>query len=410
MSGDYRTRTLEQHWRSASSQFPVLLLTGPRQVGKTTVLRHLSDDRRAYVTLDDPGLRALARTDPALFLQRFKPPVLIDEVQYAPELFPHIKMLVDRQPAAGDFWLTGSQQFRMMQNVAETMAGRVAVVQMLGFSLRERDGRDGAVGPFMPTPEELTRRSASGVALDLASVFETIWTGSMPVLATGAVTRPDLYYASYVQTYLERDVRDLTQVGDLETFLRFLRAAAARTGQVLNLSNLARAAGVSVPTARSWMSILEASYQVLLLRPWHSNLTKRLTRRPVLYFLDTGLCSWLTNWTSPATLATGAMSGAIFETWVIGEILRSWWHRLREAPLWFYRDRDGREIDLLLTMDQRLHPVEIKLGASPRDTWSRHFRALDSLALERGPGAIVCLAEHQAPHVRGVEIVPAGLL
>lgn len=411
----YVERAIEDRIREISTQFVVLLVTGPRQVGKTTLLRHLAASEsgggeRHYVTLDDPALRMLAREDPALFLQRFPPPVLIDEVQYAPELLPHVKMHVDERGKPGDFWLTGSQHFQAMQGITESLAGRVAILDLLGFSAREADGREARLPPFLPTPERLEARAGSAASLDLHAVFEKIWRGSFPALIAGPVHERDLFFASYVQTYLQRDVRDLAQVGDESTFLRFLRACAARTGQLLNLSDLARDVDIGVSTARRWLEILEGTRQVYLLRPWHDNLTKRLVKAPKLYFLDTGLAAHLTEWSSARALAAGAMAGAIFETHVVAEILKSAWHRVERPSLWFYRDRDGREIDLVIERDGRLHPIEIKLGATPKKSWNRAFRVLEKRDRERGHGAVVCLYPTPIPLDEQTTVVPVGLL
>ncbi len=406
----YYPRTLDSCWMDASQQFPVLLLTGPRQVGKTTLLQHVCGPERNYVSLDDPALRALTMEDPGLFLQRFAPPVLIDEIQYAPQLLPHIKMAVDASQQAGSFWLTGSQQFQMMKGVSETLAGRVAIMHLLGFSGRERQRLELDVPPFLPTLQRAEERKASGSSTNLKRVYRQIWTGGFPALIAGPARNRDIFYSSYLQTYLQRDVRDLAQVGNEAAFLRFLKACAARTGQLLNRSDLARDADISVNTAKSWLSVLEASLQVYLLQPYHSNVTKRLVKRPKLYFLDTGLCAYLTEWSSPETLEAGAMSGAIFETHAVVEVLKSWWHRGQFPPIYYYRNRDGKEIDLLVSSDQRLYPLEVKKSATPNRNWSEAFAALRSLPEETGEGAVVCLCRDILPLSEKVVAFPIGLL
>lgn len=406
----YRSRALEDGVLEASQQLPVLLVTGPRQVGKTTLLRHLCGSDRSYVTLDDPTLRELAVADPALLLQRFPPSVLIDEVQYAPQLLPYIKMDVDRIKTPGRYWLTGSQHFLAMRDVTESLAGRVAILNLLGFSIREGDGREIRLPPFLPTRQRLMDRATSERATSLADVFERIWRGSFPALVAGPVRDRDLFYGSYLQTYLQRDVRDLAQIGNQEAFVRFVSAAAARTGQLLNLSDLARDVDVSVPTARSWLSILEDSFQVLLLRPYHTNVTKRLVKTPKLYFLDTGMAAYLTRWSTPDTLAVGALAGPIFETFVVAEILKSFWHRVRRPAIYFYRDRDGREVDLVIEHDGRLHGVEVKMAASPRRDWGRTFAPLHKLDLPVGDCAVVSLAPELLPLDANTWAVPVGLV
>jgi uncharacterized protein len=406
----YINRTLATHLRTATRHFPVVLVTGARQVGKTTFLKAMSDENRNYISLDDPRLVELARTDPALFLQRFPGPVLIDEIQYAPELLPHIKMAVDGDRTPGRFWLTGSQQFHLMRNVSESLAGRVGIIRMLGLSRREQDQNEVDTPPFLPEMENLAQRFATSPPLTLPAVYERIWRGSFPALTADSQLDRNLFFSSYVQTYVQRDVRDLARVGDETAFLRFVRACAARSAQLLNMADLARDAGVAPNTAKSWLSILEASGLVFLLEPYHTNVTKRLIKSPKLYFLDTGLCSWLTEWTSPATLEAGAASGAIFETWVIGEILRSWWHQGERASFYFYRDKDHKEIDLLILQDARIYPIEIKKSASPDRRIARQFGILDKLPLQRGPGAVVCLMEHSLPLSEKVVTVPAGAI
>jgi len=406
----YKERTLETFFKKAASQFPVMLVTGARQVGKTTFLKHLSSEGRLYVTLDDPLVLNLARQDPALFMQRFPTPVLIDEIQYAPELLPYIKMEVDRNRKPGLFWLTGSQQFQLMKGVSESLAGRVGVVQLLGLSHRESAGQGQSATPFLPMPEDIQSRMMSGGKLTLKDIYKIIWRGSFPEVALKAKTDRDLFYSSYVQTYLQRDIRDLARVGDEMAFLRFLRAAAARSGQLLNMADLARDADVAPNTVRSWLSILQTSGIVYLLEPYHTNVTKRLVKTPKLYFLDTGLCAYLTEWSSPETLEAGAMSGAVLETWIMVEILKSWWHNGLRAPFYYYRDKDQKEVDLLIVRDGTVYPLEFKKTASPGKDAVRHFQALEKLNMPVGPGGVVCLASQSLPLTSNTTSIPVSAI
>lgn len=405
---NYKARTLELFFKKAAGQFPVMLVTGPRQIGKTTFLKHLSGADRSYITLDDPLTCALAREDPALFLQRFQPPLLIDEIQYAPQLLPHIKMAVDKDRSAGQYWLTGSQQFHLMKGVSESLAGRVGVVNLLGFSRRELLNHAETM-PFIPTPEVLKERSASPDLL-LPDLYKKIWLGSFPALHQENAVDRDLFYGSYVQTYLQRDVRDLANVGDESVFFRFLRTCAARTGQMINMQELCRDSDINQATGKRWLSILENSGIVYLLEPFHSNISKRLIKTPKLYFLDTGLATYLTEWSSAATLEAGAMSGAVLETWVVSEVLKSWWHNGKRAPLYYYRDKDTREVDLLIHQDGVLYPLEIKKSAKPDKDTVRHFRALELLKQPVGSGVVLSLAPMRLPLTERAEAVPVGWL
>jgi len=406
----YIHRTLERFFRKAAGQFPALLVSGPRQVGKTTLLRHMGTKRRRYVTLDDPMTRRLALEDPDLFFQRFPPPVAIDEIQYAPGLLPFIKMAVDTARSPNLFWLTGSQQFHVMKGVSESLAGRAGILNLLGLSQRELAGRPREDRPFLPDPKEIARRTKSSPPLGLKEAYRNIWRGTLPAIATSEAMDRNIFYGSYVQTYLQRDMRDLARVGDEMAFLRFLRAVAARTAQLLNLSDLARDADIAPNTAKQWLSILQTSGIVYLLEPFHKNLTKRLIKAPKLYMTDTGLAAYLTEWSSFETLEAGAMSGAILETWIIVEILKSYWHNGRRAPLYYYRDRDQVEIDLLILEDGILYPVECKKTTTPSGDAVRHFGALEKLGMPIGHGGVVCLASEAAPLTRGAQIIPLAAL
>jgi hypothetical protein len=405
----YYKRTLYNRWLEISEQFPVLLLTGPRQIGKTTFLKHISEQERTYVTLDDPDKRLLAKEDPAMFFRRYQPPILIDEIQYAPGLLSYIKMEVDSNHKAGQFWLTGSQQFQMMEGISETLAGRVAIINMLGFSGNERHRENIEEQPFLPTQELLENRLTKIKNVESKNFYDEIWQGSFPALVTSKVKDWEVFYSSYLRTYLERDVRDLAQVGDEGAFLTFLKACAARTAQILNLTELARDADISVKTAKNWLSILQASFQVFLLQPYHSNLTKRLVKRPKLYFLDTGLCSYLTEWTTSKALSAGAMSGAILETYALAEILKSWWHQCKMPSIYYYRDKDGVEMDFLLTQNQKFYPLEVKKSASPKKKWTSAFSTVSRLG-QIDSGGVLCLCKELLPMGKNIYAIPINII
>lgn len=406
----YVPRTLENFINNSARQFPVLLLTGARQVGKTTCMRYLAEKERAYVSLDDPLILNLAKEDPALFMQRFPPPVLIDEIQYAPELLPYIKMEVDRKRKPSSFWITGSQQFHLMKGVSETLAGRVGILNLLGLSRKEMLGRGYNIKPFLPDSEVLSERLETEAKLDLKTLYRLIWRGSFPEVALHNDLDWNLFYSSYVQSYIQSDIRDLAKVGDERAFVRFLRSSAARTGQLLNMSELARDADIASNTAKNWLSLLQASGTVYLLEPYFSNITKRMVKRPKLYFLDTGLCSYLTEWLTPETLEAGAMSGAIFETWVLGELLKSYWHNGLKAPFFYYRDKDQKEMDLIIIRNGLLYPLEFKKTASPNKKEAKNFHLLEKLKTPLGPGGVISLADQFLPLTSTVHTIPVAAL
>lgn len=394
-----------------SRAFPVLLVTGPRQAGKTTLLRQCADPSRAYVTLDDANERSLATSDPMLFLQRHAGPILIDEVQYAPALFPALKLVADRSEANGQVWLTGSQRFDLMRGLSESLAGRIGILELAGLSQAELAGRATNGRHFVPSEAwiALARRWAPGPQ-GVRAVFEAIWRGGLPRIALDPEVPRDVFYASYVQTYLQRDVRAMTGVADEVAFFRFLRASAARTGQLLNYRDLARDVDVDPKTAKSWMSVLISTGLVHLMPPWHGNVTSRLVKTPKLYFLETGLAAYLTRWSTALSLEAGAMSGAILETYVVAEILKSYQNEGLSAPLYFYRDRDGREVDLLIECDDTLFPVEIKKTAAPSTRTIGPFDSLRRLGRTIGPGAVLCLCESDVPLSREVVAIPTSYL
>ena len=387
-------------------QFPVLMVTGARQVGKTTLLKMI-DPKRNFVTLDDPQLRDLARRDPLLFLQSYPTPLTIDEVQYAPELLPYIKMAVDANPdVMGQFWLTGSQQFELMKNVGESLAGRVALLPLGGITQGEENGAAFQKPfSFLETPPN-SFAQFEGVR----EVFARIYRGTYPALVSGRVKDVQTFYRSYVATYVERDVRQMTNVADTVRFLQFLKVMASRVGGLLNLSDVARDVGISQPTAKAWLSILEASGLVYLLRPYKTNIGSRLVKTPKVYFMDTGLCCYLTGWTSAATACEGAMSGALLENYVVSELVRSFWNVGEEVPLYFYRDKCGVEVDVVYERDGVLYPVEIKKTASPSLADVKAFKKLASNGCNLGQGSVVCLSPRTYPLSQDVRVIPVGSL
>ena len=399
----YRRREAEATLLSLMGQFKVVLVTGARQVGKTTMLQHVLPEDFRYVTLDDPRAGVLAREDPALFFDANRLPVAVDEVQRVPGLFQQVKFLVDQSPETGCVVLTGSQTFHLMQGVSESLAGRVAILEMTGMSLRELTGCGGR-GPYVPSEVGDDGRCESPENLDL---WATIHRGSMPRLMDPSVSW-DAFYTGYVRTYLERDVRDLITVKDEASFYHFLVACAARTGRLVNHSAFARDAGVDTKTAQSWLSVLQASGVVRLLRPFWSNATKRLTKTPKLYFTDTGLACHLLGWSSPETLRRGAMAGQVFETFVVGEVVKSYLNAGGDARnVHFYRDARQREIDLIIQEGRVLHPVEIKTSATVTREAAAGFSVLNDVGdYDVGAGAIICQAREPYPVTATVKAVP----
>lgn len=415
----YIKRAAEDAAIKISKTFPVLLITGPRQVGKTTLLQKIAEENRNYVTLDDPDARMLAKKDPALFMQRYTPPVIIDEIQYAPELLPYIKMSVDQSKRKGDFWLTGSQAFQTMQNVSESLAGRVGIIRLLGLSSSEINGI--ASEPFLPTAEHLMQRMNAAQKMGLNEIYQRIFKGFMPAVYTDDIDL-ETYYKSYVNTYLQRDIRDLTQVADEMAFLNFMTVVAARTGKPIVYDEIARDAGISPPTAKKWLSILVSSNIIALVQPYHNNILKRVIKSPLMHFLDTGLCAYLLKWGNAETLEKGAMSGAFFESYVFAEIYKSWLNAGKEPPVFYYRDKDKKEIDLLILQDGVIYPIECKKAASPGTDAVKHFKILNPISepekfgeleqmkIEIGTGSVVCMANDLLPIDQKNWYVPVWLV
>jgi predicted AAA+ superfamily ATPase len=385
-------RTIQPVIERVSKAFPVLLLTGMRQIGKSWVVEHLGANGRRYVSLDDIKARTLARIDPQRFIEENPPPVIIDEVQYAPELFSQIKIYVDKAKKEGAFWLTGSQIYRLIKGIQESLAGRVAILEMLGFSYKEIIKEPGNSAPFLPSLK-LTKKAPGSRPLTSPQVFEKIWLGSFPRLIVNrkAAEMRTLFYSSYIQTYIERDVKDFYNIENALNFYNFLVAAAARTGQLLNYSDLARDAHIDLRTAKLWLEILERSGVVHLLYPYHSNNSKRTVKTPKLYFLDTGLASYLCSWDTPETLRNGAQSGSMLETYAFAEIMKSYWHNGETPSIFFYRDTDQKEVDFLIEKNMTLYPVEVKKTANPNADDFKVFKTLSVFKKPVGTGAVICL-------------------
>ena len=401
----YISRSLETVVKQVTLEYPVVLVAGPRQVGKTTMLQKLMEGtERGYVTLDDLNERSLAKTDPEMFLQLHKPPVLIDEVQYAPELFTYIKIYADSHQEPGAFWLIGSQVFKLIHGVQESLAGRVAVLSMT--SLAQAELCQAPMSPFQIELSELMARAETRKAADTEEIFERIYCGSMPAIASGKNSNSQIFYSSYLSTYIQRDVKELSDAVDALKFLRFMTAVAARCSQMLNIAEIAQDADINQKQAKDWLQILETLGIIFYLHPYSNNLLKRLVKTPKLYFYDSGLVCYLTRWSSAEVLQSGAMNGAMLENYVVSEIAKTYLNSGKEPYMYYYRDKDAREIDIVLEHDGILNPIEIKKTANPGSTLTKGFSLLDKASVPRGNGAVVCMKQSVGVIDRENFIVP----
>lgn len=408
---EYISRHMENRVLELSKSYSAILLTGPRQAGKTTMLRALAEKEnigRKYVTLDDFAERDMAKNDPALFLQLHQPPVLIDEVQYAPELFTYIKIHVDEHHNPGAFWMTGSQIFRLMRGVQESLAGRVALLHMSPLSQREIIGAPCA--PFAPELERLLAERDQINPVTTPELFARLWRGSMPGLISGPMLDRNIFYSSYLSTYVERDVRELSGSVDALKFNRFVTAVAARCSQLLNYNALAEDADIDIQTSKAWINILETLGIIFLLHPYSNNVLKRTIKTPKVYFYDTGLVCYLTRWSSPEVAESGAMSGALLENFTVSELMKSYQNAGLEPYLSFYRDRDAKEIDVILEGDGKLCPLEIKKTATPDRRLTRVFNVIDRSPLQLGTGAVLCMADKFSAFDSNNLIVPIWMI
>ncbi|HCR39819.1 MAG TPA: ATPase [Lachnospiraceae bacterium] len=406
---NYIKRDIEAFVLDTSKEYAGILITGPRQVGKTTMLRQLMDDSRHYVTLDDLDERRLAKEDPALFLSLHPVPVLIDEVQYAPELFSYIKIAIDNGAAPGAFWLAGSQSFRLMELAQESLAGRIAIFHLTALSQHEIYG-SGENTPFTLELSKLQERAQRGAQTDAVGIYQRIWNGAMPGMASGKYTNREIFYRSYIQSYIERDVSDMVERIDKLGFLDFIRAVACRCGQQLNIHDIASDVGYSADTVKRWLGILENSDIIFYLRPYSNNLLKRTIKTPKLYFFDTGLVAYLTKYSSSEILLNGAINGAILENYTISEIRKSYINAGMDCLMYYYRDRDSKEIDVVIEADGKLHPLEIKKSTRSGTELASTFKVLDAASVPRGAGAILCLREGLSAVDRQNYIIPIWMI
>ncbi|MBR5795368.1 MAG: ATP-binding protein [Erysipelotrichaceae bacterium] len=383
----YIKRHMESVIEECVEQFPVVLVTGPRQIGKTTLLQYVCKDFN-YITFDDPIILTEAVEETNLFLKNNEPPLIIDEVQYAPQIFRYLKMHVDKEKKKGTFALTGSQAFELMKGVSETLAGRMAIIELEGLSLREIH-KVSFNKPFIPNEEYVNERKKELV--DYSRLWETIHRGSMPELQDENMNW-ERYYSSYVKTYIEKDVRQIINISDELKFIKFLTALAVRCGELLNVNSIANEVEVSADTIKRWLSILQTSGIIYLLEPYSNNILKRVVKTPKVYFYDSGLVCYLARWTSAETTRAGAQAGNIYENFIVSEILKSHLNAGKTiSSIYFYRDRDQREIDVVIEEDGKLYPIEIKMTGNPTKAMGKHFTALDNIPnKERQPGIILC--------------------
>lgn len=393
----YIKRELERKFLKMNEHFKAILVTGARQVGKTTMLKHLAEGSdRSYVSLDNRMARELAQSDPVMFFQTYQPPVLIDEIQKAPELFEQIKIICDTTEENGLFWITGSQQYKMMKQVRETLAGRIGILNLYSLSQREKQG----VFPDKPLDfslRELINRSKLFPANNVVNIFHHIWNGGMPDVQEVDNEIRNEYFNSYVETYLMRDATEVGRISDTVKFSRFISACAALVSQQVNYSTLAEAVDISVPTAKEWLNVLQGLGIVYLLKPFENNELKRLSKTPKLYFCDTGLCAFLSMWMSPETLMNGAASGYYYENYVIMELVKTYAYSKERVNLTYFRDSNAKEIDIFIEENDTIHPIEIKKSANPDRRETKKFSVIDKTSLICGNGGIVCMCEDVIP-------------
>ena len=387
----YIPRDMEKVMSELTKEYSCILITGPRQVGKSTMLEHI-DNARNKVTLDDLQERNLAKTDPEMFLKLHKTPILIDEVQYAPELFSYIKIAIDNGAEPGSFWLTGSQSYKLMNLTQESLAGRVAILNLTTLSQHELYS-NGELLPFTLSLDVLKQKEQLSEKADINNIFERIWQGGLPGIASGKYTNRDIYYSSYLHTYLSRDVKEEIPIKDDLKFIDFIRAVACRVGQELNVHSIATDVEVSDDTAKRWLGMLKKSEVIFYLHPYSNNLLKRVIKTPKLYFFDTGLICYLTKYSNAEILQNSSINGAILENYIVAEIRKSYFNSGKEVYMYYYRDKDQAEIDLILEYDGKLHPIKIKKSSNPNSAMVKNFEILSKSSIPVGQGAIICMKD-----------------
>ena len=405
----YINRHIENQIIDASRTYPVVMVTGQRQIGKSTMLYHIKEKDRNYISLDDIRARRLAETDPTLFFETYKYPLIIDEFQRVPQLTLEIKRIVDElsmrgEDTSGLFWLTGSQKFTMMHNVSESLAGRVAIFEMSSLTSAEIRGENPRL--FNPDVNELKNHDEGAVTV--REIYESIFRGGMPKIVATDEDR-ERYYSNYIMTYIEKDIRDFAHIGKMSSFMDFIVYMAARTGQELRYSDIANRIGISAVTAKEWVSILEQSGVIYILRPYYNNITKRLVKTPKFYFMDTGLCAYLCRWPSAEVLESGTMDGAFLETYVVTEIVKSYYNAGKYPDLFYYRDIDKKEIDLLIMRDRKCYPIEIKKSKDPSHAM-KNLDVLGKLDLDIQPALIMCMTDRLLPYNRETYFCPISLI
>ena len=406
----YIKRNIEEAIIQTSKEYPVVMVCGQRQVGKSTMLNHIKENNRRYVSFDDRQAKRLAETDPTLFFETYGYPILIDEFQKVPTILETIKDISDKLGYEGKdnnglFWLTGSQKFEMMKGVSESLAGRVAVFEMSSLSKNELIGKD--YGVFNPEFSALKKKE--NIKSSVNDIYSLIFKGGMPKINASSINR-DRYYSDYINTYLERDIKELSQVGKLNEFYDFLVYIAARTGQEIKYDEISKQVGISAPTAKSWITILERSGVIFILRPYSSSITNRLVKTPKMYFMDTGLAAYLCRWPNAETLQNGNMDGAFFETYVVSEIVKSYYNSGTPVNnLYYYRDIDQKEIDLLIVTADSIYPIEVKKSKDPSKP-DKNFKVLNKFGLNVKPGLVICMCDEIVPINKNCYLIPVSLI